>query len=805
MIPRVDDFEKLGMLYLGRAHDLSRDMPKDDLVLYDAKDLTTHALCVGMTGSGKTGLCLTLLEEAAIDGVPAIAIDPKGDLANLMLTFPDLRGEDFAPWVDREEAARKGVGLDAFAEETATRWRSGLAEWGQDGARIRKLLDAAEVEVFTPGSNAGISLALLPSFQAPPASVVEDAEAFAARVESAASALLALVGVDANPVSSREHIVLSQILANGWTEGRDLDLTSLVKLLAKPPFDQVGVLDLETFYPAKDRMTLAMSVNNLLASPAAKAWAEGQPLDVARLLRTPAGKPRVAIVSIAHLSDAQRMSFVTSLLSQVLAWVRTQSGTSSLRAILYMDEIAGYFPPTATPPSKAPMLTLLKQARAFGLGVVLATQNPVDLDYKGLSNCGTWFIGRLQTERDKDRVLDGLEGAGNGRAFDRATMDRTLSALGNRVFLMSNVHEDAPIVFKTRWTLSFLRGPLTREQIKSLMSSRRSTAAHPAPTSPSDPRPVLPAEITERFLAATAGDGRLVYRPALLATLRLHHVSVKDRVDHWRALSLLLPLDPRDTDAPWSRAQSVELERLTLLASPNEAATFATTPPSLANRGKYVVWKKSLALHAYEALPLKLLAAPALKLVSRPGEDRADFVIRVSDLVRETRDRELETLRRKLAPKMESLLNKRSRAEEKLRRESAEASEKSLDTAFSLGATLVGAFFGRKAVSMANVGRARSTAKSAGRALEARKGVARAEDSIEALDESIRQLDAELKSTLRSSDGRLDPARLELTEVAIAARKSDTTVGDFVLAWVPWRVPSAGLPEPCATGVELHG
>ena len=236
------------------------------------------------------------------------------------------------------------------------------------------------------------------------------------------------------------------MLDHAWRAGRDLDMAGLIHAVQSPPFDKVGVIDLETFFPAKERFALAMKLNNLIASPGFAAWMEGESLDVGGLLYTTEGKPRLSILSIAHLSDDERMFFVTILLNEVLAWIRTQPGTSSLRAVLYMDEIFGYFPPTAKPPSKMPMLTLLKQARAFGLGVVLATQNPVDLDYKGLSNAGTWFLGRLQTKRDKERVLEGLEGASNaaGQSFDRRKMDELLSSLGNRVFLMNNVHEDQP-------------------------------------------------------------------------------------------------------------------------------------------------------------------------------------------------------------------------------------------------------------------------------------------------------------------------------------------------------------------------
>ena len=469
----MQDYEKLGLFYLGKTYDMKERQVTPNLVLYESKHLTTHAVCVGMTGSGKTGLGIALLEEAAIDGIPVIAIDPKGDLGNLLLTFPKLQAEDFQPWVDPDEAGRRGLTTEQFAAQTAEQWRKGLAAWDQTGERIARLRDAVDLAIYTPGSTAGLPLTVLRSFDAPPPRLIEQAEAYRERVASTVSGLLALLGIVVDPITSREHILLANVLDHSWRAGHDLDMASLIHAVQSPPFQKVGVLDLETFFPAKERFALAMKLNNLLASPGFAAWLEGDPLDVGGLLYTPRGKPRLSIMSIAHLSDNERMFFVTILLNEVLAWIRTQPGTSSLRAILYMDEIFGYFPPTANPPSKVPMLTLLKQARAFGLGVVLATQNPVDLDYKGLSNAGTWFLGRLQTQRDKDRVLEGLEGASTvaGHAFDRKKMDEILSGLGNRVFVMNNVHDDQPVVFQTRWALSYLRGPLTREQIQTLMAT----------------------------------------------------------------------------------------------------------------------------------------------------------------------------------------------------------------------------------------------------------------------------------------------------------------------------------------------
>ncbi|MCA9195081.1 MAG: ATP-binding protein, partial [Planctomycetales bacterium] len=461
----LPDYERLGSFYLGRKYELVGNRLMPDRILYDAKDLTTHMLCVGMTGSGKTGLCLSLLEEAGIDGIPAICLDPKGDLGNLLLTFPNLAAADFLPWLEASEAQRKGLSLEEYAAETAAKWQAGLESWDQDGDRIRRFRDNVDIAIYTPGSNAGIPLTVLKSFDAPPASVMDDADVYRERITGAASGLLTLLGMEADPLTSREHILLANIFDNAWRKGLNLDLPTLIRSIQNPSVQKIGVFDLESFFPASDRLRLSMSLNNLLASPSFSGWLEGQTLDMRSLMYTPQGKPRISIISIAHLSDSERMFFVTILLNELLGWMRMQPGTSSLRALFYMDEVFGYFPPTAKPPSKSPMLVLLKQARAFGLGICLATQNPVDLDYKGLSNIGTWFLGRLQTQRDKDRVLDGLEGAAaqTGTRFDRAAMEQTLAALGNRVFLMNNVHDDFPTIFQSRWALSYLRGPLSRQ------------------------------------------------------------------------------------------------------------------------------------------------------------------------------------------------------------------------------------------------------------------------------------------------------------------------------------------------------
>jgi hypothetical protein len=469
---QASDYEKLGSFYLGRTHDLKQNKLKDELVLYDSKDLVTHGVVLGMTGSGKTGLCISILEEAAMDNIPAIIIDPKGDISNLMLNFPNFEPSDFRPWINEDDAAKKGKTPDEFAEKTANMWKDGIASWGQSPERVRELRDKVDINIFTPGSKAGIPVSILSSLEVPPFEVLDDGELLGDRIESTVSSLLSLVGVEADSLQSPEAVILGTIFNHCWQNGQNLSLESLIRHLQKPPFDKVGVLDVNSFMNAKERQKIALKFNALLASPGFSTWMEGPPLDISNMMHSPEGKPRMSIFSIAHLSDTERMFFVSLLLNQMLGWMRTQSGTTSLRALLYMDEIYGFLPPSANPPSKKPMMTMLKQGRAFGLGCLLATQNPVDLDYKALSNIGTWWLGRLQTERDKARVLDGLEGAAASQdgGFNRQRMEELLAGLGSRVFLMNNVHEDSAVVFHVRWVMSYLCGPLTRTKIKKLMA-----------------------------------------------------------------------------------------------------------------------------------------------------------------------------------------------------------------------------------------------------------------------------------------------------------------------------------------------
>jgi hypothetical protein len=488
-----------GKFYLGKLFDPQAQNRTDKVLLYDPADLTTHAVVVGMTGSGKTGLCLDLLEEAALNGVPALMIDPKGDIANSLLHFPDLAPQDFLPWINPDQARRAGKTLEQAALETSSLYRQQLADWDIQPDRILALKNSATFTIYTPGSEAGIPVSILASLKAPTIPWQDNREVLREKISGTVTALLGLVGLqDIDPVRSREHILLSNIFEQAWSQGKDLDLGELILQTQAPPFAKLGVFDVNTFFPEKDRFSLAMLINNILAAPAFQSWIEGQPLDIPGFLYTEEGRPRHSVFYIAHLSDTERMFFVTLLFSAVETWMRSQAGTNSLRAILYFDEIFGYLPPTANPPSKEPMLRMLKQARAFGVGLLLVTQNPVDVDYKALSNAGTWFIGKLQTDQDKQRLLDGLQGAMSGD-LDRGQYDRLISTLGKRVFLLHNVHALQPMLFETRWAMNYLAGPITRTQIPQLNNlwkpatdqtttpSPASVTATPAPPAKAEP------------------------------------------------------------------------------------------------------------------------------------------------------------------------------------------------------------------------------------------------------------------------------------------------------------------------------
>jgi hypothetical protein len=798
----MEDFEKLGQFYLGRKYNLSAGRLEEDLVMYDSKDLVTHGVCVGMTGSGKTGLCIAVLEEAAIDNIPAIVIDPKGDMANLLLTFPNLNTAEFLPWINADDAARANQSAEQFASGQAEAWKKGLEQWGQDSQRIQKLRASADFTVYTPGSTSGTPVSILNSFACPAAAVMEDSEAIVDLITSATSSLLGLIGIEGDPISSREHILISNIIQHNWKIGKDVDIASLIRSIQAPPFERVGAFVTDSFFPSRDRYELALKLNNLLAAPGFGAWLEGEPLDVSRFLHTAEGRPRVSIFSIAHLSDAERMFFVTLLLNQVVAWMRTQPGTTSLRALVYMDEIAGYLPPVASPPSKRPLMLLFKQARAFGVGVLLATQNPVDLDYKALSNAGTWFVGRLQTPQDIDRLVSGLSG---GAAESESDLREAISALGKRTFLMKNIHEDAPEIFQTRWCLSYLRGPLTLAQIKSLSAGKKAAipsiaepVAQVSPAAsrsvPAAGRPSLPPSIPEFFLplrGAKPAGALTLYKPVICGMGDVHYAGEQSQ-----RRSFMQDIGNDAISINWDESQPGSFDENQLEKEPIDPAEFAPLAAAASKTENYKTWTRDFSDFLFRTTKIDIYRSSEFKLISNPGESETDFRIRVSQLAREKRDRTIESLRNKYGPKIALLQDRIRRAEQRVEKEKADVKQAGIQTAISLGATLLGAFMGRKAFSTGTIGRASTTMRTGMRTAKERTDIDTASENLEALRQKQADLEAELNAEIQALSGSTDPLQQSIETVAQRPKKSDVSVRLVALVWAPYWRTADGKIQP---------
>lgn len=811
-------YEDLGAFYLGREIDLKSKSLGEAPLLYDSKDLVTHGVVLGMTGSGKTGLCMALLEEAAMDSIPAIVIDPKGDIPNLMLTFPEFRGEDFRPWINEEDARKKGQSPDQYAAGQAELWKGGLErDWGQTADRVRQFQNKVDVRVYTPGSRAGIPVSILSSLAAPPFEILDDPELLSDRVENAVTSLLGLIGMEADPMQSSEHILFSQILLHAWRAEEDVTLPGLIERVQKPPFDRVGVVPLESFMEEKKRFALAMQLNRLLASPRFQSWTEGVPLDVKRLLHDPSGKPQVSIFSIAHMDDSERMFFVSMLLNQMLSWMRLQSGTSSLRALLYMDEIFGYLPPVQNPPSKKPLLTLLKQGRAFGLGCLLATQNPVDLDYKALSNIGTWFLGRLQTARDQERVLDGLEGAAASQegGFDRAEMETLLAGLDSRVFLLNNVHEDGPVTFHVRWVMSYLRGPLSRRQIKQLMDPYREEvlargsdgeAAPEGLGSETSPEAVeviyqLPRSIDQMVLPLTSMQegSALVYRPGILGVAEVSFNRSKWELHGSRTVTLVLPFGETPL-LDFGAARRFEREWHGEETEVRQGASRAVLPVFAQEAKYYTAQKRALEEWVYAHEGITLFQSPTFEVTSKMNESERDFRVRLQELSRESRDAQLEKLRGEYARKMKSVEGKIETAERALRREQEQAKSAKIGSVISMGSAILSAFLGRKRVSLSSVSRGATAARGVSRSMKESRDVDAAEDRVVALEEELKALDEALSEALEELRQSLDPLTIPLEPVRVQPYKKDIRVKRLALAWLPcvrlseWEARPAWLP-----------
>jgi hypothetical protein len=811
----IEDYEKLGIFYLGKKYNMESKSTEEQLVLYESKDLLTHAVCVGMTGSGKTGLCMVLLEEAIIDGIPLIIVDPKGDISNLLLTFPQLNAENFLPWVNEEDAIKKGLSLQEYAKNQAETWKKGLSDWNQLEERIGRLRNSANFIIYTPGSNSGIPVSILKSFSSPSKEIIEDSELFRERIDNTVTNLLTLAGIKANP-QSREHILISTILNNVWNAGEDFDLAGLIKAILNPPMNKVGVLDIESFFPSKDRFGLVMALNNLLASPNFSSWMDGVDLDIGNILYDKSGKPNVSIFSISHLNDNERMFFVTLLLNQILSWVRAQTGTVSLRSILYIDEIYGYLPPIANPPSKQPLMTLLKQARAFGLGVVLSTQNPVDLDYKGLSNTGTWFIGRLQTEQDRDKVLDGLVGVSqNGnRTVSRKNIEQLISGLDNRIFLMNNTHEDGLEMFQTRWALSYLRGPLVKDQIKQLMTHMKKSKDffvtktkledldqpivskndlnndHPKIKSKTKneikEQPILSPGITQYFIPISflgaKKPNEFIYKPVILGAVSLNFTDTKLAVDIIKDLTFITPIVDGSIPVDWTNSQQIEIDIKTLQKNP-ESENFMELPPEASKPANYDSWKKDFIDWLYRNQKLNLFKVKNLKEISKVEESERDFKIRIDTLIREDRDNMTQKLRQKYASKMRSLQEKIQRTEGIVRLQQEQAQQQKIQTAFSLGSTIIGAFMGRKTARY-STRRASDVMRGVTRTAKEKNDVNKALQNLQSFQRQFLDLETKFKAEVVEIENKIRKNLNDLETITLKLDKKDISVKLLSLTWV---------------------
>jgi DNA helicase HerA-like ATPase len=783
---------------VAEGYTLGKLLDGGELVL-DPDDLTTHAVIVGMTGSGKTGLGIVLLEEALEKGIPALILDPKGDMGNLALTFPDLSAASFRPWID--EAAARGAGQtpEEYAQKTAELWQRGLAGYGIDGRRIQSLRDAAEVTIYTPGSEAGVPLNVIGSLKAPALSWETDEETIRDEIEGTVSSLLGLIGVEADPLGSREHVLLSNLLEHNWRAGTDLDLGTLIGQIQKPPLRKLGVFEVDAFLPPDDRNELAVRLNALVASPSFAAWGRGPALDPAVLLRTEDGRPRAAVIYLAHLSDQERQLVVTLVLSRLITWMHGQSGTSELRGLVYLDEVMGFAPPTAMPPSKKPILTLMKQARAFGIGMVIATQNPVDLDYKAMANAGSWFVGRLQTERDKERVLEGLRSAAGG--VDVAALDTAIGGLEQRQFLLQSAHRDKPDLFSTRWAMSFLRGPLTKEQIATLTPDTARAAEEPVTVTRSpladDESAVAPPVadgIQVRWLdpaapwaAAIGADPAGQRLQAFLAarvSLRFDDTKAGlDTTQEWEAL-----YGPLDTGLDLDRETAVDYDDRDLRAEPPDGAAYVLPSIPLDKATFFRDAAREIQRRLIDTQTLELLRNPELKLYSRPGETEEQFAARADEAAKAAADAETAKIRDRLETKRERLERALETARQRVEQASVEqSSRRSTELLSGLG-SVVGVLLGGKADTrtIARAGRALGGAASR-RGMSTRAGERKesAEEKAELAETDLAELEQEILDEVAEIDEKWAAKADAVETVPIRLEAADVRIVETTLVWVP--------------------
>jgi hypothetical protein len=802
--------------YFGNSYDLkSQAIVPDKLTFYDPEDLTTHAVITGMTGSGKTGMGIILLEEAALKGIPAILIDPKGDLTNHLLHFPNFEPSDFAPWVDADAASRAGMTVEQAAQDAAASWKKGTERSGIDHDRMVRLAEKVDYVVYTPGSDSAIPISILSSLKAPAISWDENKEILRESISSTVTALLELVGFkNIDPVRSREHILLSNIFENAWSSGKDLDLESLILQVQNPPFEKLGVFAISKFYPEKERFDLAMLLNNFIAAPSFGAWLEGQPLDIQSILYSPDGKPKHSVFYLAHLADQERMFFITLLYSAIETWMRTQSGTSDLRALVYFDEIVGYLPPIANPPSKPIILRLLKQARAFGVGLVLSTQNPIDLDYKALSNAGTWIIGKLQTDQDKQRLLDGL--ANVAGTFDRAYFDNAISSLGKRVFILHNVHSKAPETFTTRWAMNYLPGPITRNKLADLnrlvgadvrlLSASQSAGG--ATVSAAEVKggtagnlpgrstqPVLGSKVPVYFLPvrlslseahrqasergiAPTQEPRYHYRPTLIGQAQIWFANRTYNVNTQQKVTVLMPELERRGLVQWQdyQTETITPQDFDYQALPN--STFADLVYPFDDEKNVLSLSGDFADWLTRNYQLTLYRNADLKLISELGESKEAFLDRIRDAGDSGLEDGLDAIREKYAKKRKTIEDKKLKEELELEKEQKILNQRRIEEAGTGLQTVLGFLGGRKKSISSSLTKRRMTST-------AKANLKESEVMIEKYVSELAELDDRMQEEIEDFRAKAQGTATTVDEIVIKPLKKDVVVEFFGLAWAP--------------------
>jgi hypothetical protein len=772
-------YEKLGLFYLGKDVDKATMEASDALTLLKNKNFTTHAAIIGMTGSGKTGLGVGIIEEAAIDNIPSIVIDPKGDMGNLCLIDSSFSPKAFEPWV-KDEAIAKENDVSEYATKISSMWKEGIESWGQTTERVAKL-QAVPKTIYTPGSSSGVAINIMSSLDTPPSEVLEDSDTFTSYLKSTTTSLLSLIGINADPLDSKEYILLAQIITKSWIKGEDLSIEVLIGKIINPSFSKIGVLPLDDFYPQDARFKLATKFNSLLASPSFSLWLKGESLDIQKLLYDENGKAKVSIFSIAHLNDNERMFFVTLLLNKYIAWMRRQSGTSALKTLLYMDEIYGFFPPTKNPPSKEPMLLMLKQARAFGVGVVLSTQNPVDLDYKGLSNIGTWFIGRLQTTQDIERVIDGLGGK-VGSSFDKGEIKTLLSNLQKRTFFLKSAHLDDVRLFATRWVMSYLKGPLKRDEISTLMKEQKEIQSIEVETvdtmvankSKLGSYQQIDDSIIQYFEIDTSEENEFV--STLGAIAKVHFYNQRKGIDEERELILSLPLSSNQKTIDWDEATQEEDHFENYPHNAPSKAKFQSLPKVVLEDKGLKRAQRELKKMLYREQSLELLRCISPKLESKVDESESDFRVRIQDILNDKKEKEIEKLQVRYGKKEKTLLDRLSRAKERVEKESADSTSSMIET----GIAVLGALFGR--TSPTKIGRA---FKKGSNILKERGDMSRAEERMAGIQEDIEALEYELEDKIDAINEKYNLENCEIETFKIKPRKTDI---DVELCAVVWRV-----------------